>query len=326
MIDFRYHLVSIIAVFLALSVGIALGAGPLDQPLANGVQNSANALANEAKSLRTENRDLGARANYEDKLLDGAAAALVSGRLRGVTVVIVALPGAEKATTNNARTAVLAAGATVTGTVRLRRDWSSPDKSEQLDALVAQLAAGTSGASADAQASVRIATALAHAVVVPTEPGGRSDVNGQNFLEQLQVLGYLSFDSEPWRRANFAVVVAPKSPLDPAAEQQETAALLAIPRILDTFDRGTAVVGASGSSDDPSALLAQMRGNDVVAGTVSTVDDIDIAAGRLSLVLALQGERASVAHHYGLGEGASDDPDFSVAGSPAPTPSATSTP
>ena len=31
MIDFRYHLVSLISVFLALAVGIALGAGPLKE-------------------------------------------------------------------------------------------------------------------------------------------------------------------------------------------------------------------------------------------------------------------------------------------------------
>ena len=29
MIDFRYHLVSIISIFMALAVGIVLGAGPL---------------------------------------------------------------------------------------------------------------------------------------------------------------------------------------------------------------------------------------------------------------------------------------------------------
>src|SRR5206468_1259154 len=33
MIDFRYHLVSLVAVFLALAVGILLGAGPLKDPI-----------------------------------------------------------------------------------------------------------------------------------------------------------------------------------------------------------------------------------------------------------------------------------------------------
>ena len=33
MIDFRYHIVSLISVFLALAVGIALGAGPLKETI-----------------------------------------------------------------------------------------------------------------------------------------------------------------------------------------------------------------------------------------------------------------------------------------------------
>ena len=33
MIDFRYHLVSLIAVFMALAVGVVLGAGPLQGTL-----------------------------------------------------------------------------------------------------------------------------------------------------------------------------------------------------------------------------------------------------------------------------------------------------
>ncbi len=35
MIDFRYHLVSIVSIFLALAVGIVLGAGPLQDQVGN---------------------------------------------------------------------------------------------------------------------------------------------------------------------------------------------------------------------------------------------------------------------------------------------------
>ena len=33
MIDFRYHIVSIVSIFMALAVGIVLGAGPLEGEL-----------------------------------------------------------------------------------------------------------------------------------------------------------------------------------------------------------------------------------------------------------------------------------------------------
>ncbi len=47
MIDFRYHLVSLISVFLALAVGIVLGAGPLRDTL-------GDQLSGQVEQLRTE--------------------------------------------------------------------------------------------------------------------------------------------------------------------------------------------------------------------------------------------------------------------------------
>jgi hypothetical protein len=40
MIDFRYHLVSLVAVFLALAVGIVLGTTALNGPLTRGLQST----------------------------------------------------------------------------------------------------------------------------------------------------------------------------------------------------------------------------------------------------------------------------------------------
>ena len=42
MINFRYHVVSIIGIFIALSVGVVLGAGPLQSRIQAGVSSSAS--------------------------------------------------------------------------------------------------------------------------------------------------------------------------------------------------------------------------------------------------------------------------------------------
>ena len=44
MIDFRYHLVSLISVFLALAVGVVLGAGPLQNSLGTALNDKAAAM------------------------------------------------------------------------------------------------------------------------------------------------------------------------------------------------------------------------------------------------------------------------------------------
>ena len=58
MIDFRYHLVSLIAVFLALAVGVVLGAGPLDDPIGQTVESRADALSTSNNELRQDKAQL----------------------------------------------------------------------------------------------------------------------------------------------------------------------------------------------------------------------------------------------------------------------------
>ena len=45
MINFRYHVVSIIGIFIALAVGVVLGAGPLQSRIQAGVSTSSSTAA-----------------------------------------------------------------------------------------------------------------------------------------------------------------------------------------------------------------------------------------------------------------------------------------
>ena len=45
MINFRYHVVSIIGIFIALAVGVVLGAGPLQSRIQAGVSSSTTTSA-----------------------------------------------------------------------------------------------------------------------------------------------------------------------------------------------------------------------------------------------------------------------------------------
>ena len=57
MIDFRYHIVSIVSIFLALAVGIVLGAGPLQDQLGNTLTNQVSDLRKQKSELAAELRD-----------------------------------------------------------------------------------------------------------------------------------------------------------------------------------------------------------------------------------------------------------------------------
>ena len=53
MIDFRYHIVSLVAVFLALAVGLVLGTTALNQPILDRHPRPRHQLARTSGPLRT---------------------------------------------------------------------------------------------------------------------------------------------------------------------------------------------------------------------------------------------------------------------------------
>ena len=54
MIDFRYHLVSLASVLIALAVGIVLGAGPLKEGISESLNQQVTSLRTEKSALRAE--------------------------------------------------------------------------------------------------------------------------------------------------------------------------------------------------------------------------------------------------------------------------------
>ena len=87
MINFRYHVVSIIGIFIALAVGVVLGAGPLQSRIQAGVSSSA--------STSTADPLLSARADAEAAGLKALASSTLTGSLSSAKVALVVLPGAS---------------------------------------------------------------------------------------------------------------------------------------------------------------------------------------------------------------------------------------
>ena len=127
MVDFRYHLVSIVAVFVALAVGIVLGAGPLKNASDQQLRDQVQAVRVYNDGLRTQLTDSRARTGAADQFAAQIAPALVARRLPRTPVVLVVLPGADNALTDAVSDLLVDAGATVTGTVSIRSTWTGTD-------------------------------------------------------------------------------------------------------------------------------------------------------------------------------------------------------
>ena len=95
MIDFRYHIVSIVSIFMALAVGIVLGAGPLKGSIGDTLTQEVTQLRDDRAALRTELDAARKGATARDDFTRDAATRLVGGVLTGSAVALVVLPSAD---------------------------------------------------------------------------------------------------------------------------------------------------------------------------------------------------------------------------------------
>ena len=131
MIDFRFHMVSLAAVLIALSVGIVLGAGPLNDDIGNTLTNEVNRLRQDKDDLRRqltdEQRTGTARESFEEQVLP----AVLAGELTDSRVTLVRLPESEDAAAGELEESLESAGATVGPTVSVSSAWTATGEDAQ---------------------------------------------------------------------------------------------------------------------------------------------------------------------------------------------------
>jgi hypothetical protein len=132
-IDFRYHLVSIASVFLALAVGIVLGAGPLKGTIGDTLASEVAQLRADSNSLRAELATAQTEVEARDDVISAMRPLTVDGVLGDTGVSILALPGSDDAAVEAARTAVAESGGRLAADVRLDQSWTSSDPPDVTD-------------------------------------------------------------------------------------------------------------------------------------------------------------------------------------------------
>lgn len=95
MVDFRYHLVSLVAVFLALAVGIVLGAGPLQQPIGESLQGQVDDLRKDRDTLRDQNEAKGSDVSDLNNFVVATAPRLLHGTLKHKTIALLRANGSD---------------------------------------------------------------------------------------------------------------------------------------------------------------------------------------------------------------------------------------
>ena len=325
MIDFRYHLVSIVAVFLALAIGIVVGSTALQPAVLSGLQKTSSAEAKRIESLYAQNGQLKQQLGAAQSFAQAGEHVLLAGLLEGQRVVLIQAPGAPGQVTSGVQTALTAAGATVTGQLQLQEQFFGTGTQSVLDTLNRQLTppgiALRSG-TAQAQAGELIASAILTKDAAGQIPASPVDSSGQAILKAYAAGGFLSTSPQPTARATLAVVISPASPQSTTDANGASQTLVTLAQQLNLADSATVVAGQVSGSGAGSAI--DVMGASGQPAHLSSVDNADTATGQIVVAQALyEALTTGRSGSYGSLPGASA-PGPSPA--PTPAPSATQTP
>jgi hypothetical protein len=323
-IDFRYHLVSIVAVFLALAIGIVIGStSVLKGATLSVLEKTSSAERRQIDSLITQNDQLKQQRNADQSFAAASESVLLRGLLSGEHVVLVQGPGAPGQVTSGISAALTQAGAVVTGQIQMQQPFFATGSQSDLDTLNRQLTpAGTTlrSGTAPAQAGQLIASAILTKNSPGQLPAGVSDASAKTILNGYAAGGFLSVSQPITGRATLAVVITPATPPSTDDANNESQTLVTLAQQLNLADDGTVVAGQLAGSGPGSAIdVLRTSGQPT---HLSSVDNADATSGQIVVAQALYEQlTAGKSGSYG------SLPSASAAGpSPAPAPTGVPTP
>ena len=302
MIDFRYHLVSLISVFLALAVGVVLGAGPLQNSLGTALNDQVTALRENRNATQAKLEQTETAVNERDSYITQAATSLLPGTLASKNVAMVLLPDAKAEDADAIGTQLKNAGATVTGRVSLTSTWVDLSRENYRSTFSGQVQ-GHLGSTNSKDANGILGEALAKALTA-------NDDSSRVLMDMLSVTvdksgtPFISVDSTPTAAAEMIVVVGPR----PQASSGKGATVEASPgedpkawakALEGTAGRAPTVV--VGSADGDGGFVGIIRSE---KAKVTTIDSVGQIAASVSTPLALASTRAGTTGHYGFDKGA----------------------
>jgi hypothetical protein len=293
LINFRYHIVSLMAVFLALSVGIVLGVtlrGPVDE----GLTAQAEQDRRQVQELRTELDRRDAIDDYRDAYALRGGKVLTQDLLAQRRVAIVAMPDAPTPVVNAIDTAVTDAGGVVTHTVRVNADAFDTEKTaatlKVLDAFGGQLQLTEAMTPA-----TKLGTALGRAVFA--KDASERDQLAADLSTALTRGGLVAIDGRSTQEAELAIVVTAE-----ATEQRPTRealdAHLQMDVALKTQARGVVLAGPN-SADIEGTDVLTARTDSSADELLSTVDVADLPSGVTTTILAGLEQLLGRQGHYG---------------------------
>ncbi len=331
MINIRYHVYSLVAVFLALAIGVAAGSTVVQRSVVDNLRSTQGRIEQNLDELEAQNAELqertGALEGREGSLIDEGPAALLAGKLTGQPLVLLRTEGTPGGAVDRVRDVLEVAGAEVVADVELRAAVNDPEvladgglrARDRGGERRSGPAAGSHRPAARGGARRRPRRRGFGTTVRRAAPrrrtdhggaGGRDAVELEELLRQLDDLGVLSFRG-PLGEAGVTTAGADLLVLGGLTTDMDPVPFLDGMLSLVAADAVPMAVAADAALDEPPpegeealGIVPTVRGDGRLRDAVTTVDHVADFAGLSALVLGLADLDLGQVGHFGVDDGA----------------------
>lgn len=322
MINFRFHLVSLVAVFLALALGVVMGSTLVDRAIVDGLRTRIDTVEKNADSQREENLELEQRVDLLRRYSDESLPHLVGKRLAGVSLAVVAVRGIDDGTVRAVAETLRDAGAKVPGVLWIEPGFALKDGGDEAKLGQAVTDPYRKGPELARSALEALGRRLAGGPNVPISAAPPLTPQ-QDMLKGLEAARFVAFDSLGQASVDLKAYPDPSSRLVviDGTEAKIPTDKGALPLIRGAATAGAATVLAEAfrpvdSGPGRGSVVQTVREDQGLRGKVATVDDVDEVAGRAAVAFAVEELGLGRAGHYGIAPGAARQ--IPVAPPPAP--------
>jgi copper transport outer membrane protein MctB len=300
-INFRYHVVSLTAVFLALAIGLVVGTAALNGPLQDDLKNRVASLSKQNQTFRDRITQLTTEAGRQEQFADQAAPIMLASKLTGRHVLVVSVAQAGTSVGKVVEMLKLA-GAQITGQLEIEDKLVDPaNKANLLDvATTAAQQPGITGTRLNSDA-VETASYLLATVLLAHTPALSPDVV-KTVITAFKESNFIVPTGDLSTPAEAVVLVSG----DPYADTDGEPKNANMGTIVTAFSMTAATVVAANGAGGAGNVIGLVRGDPTLSKTAATVDNVATPDGQVAVPLALA--ELLTTHkpgHYGVAGGAS---------------------
>jgi hypothetical protein len=305
LIDFRYHIVSIVGIFLALAVGLVLGTTTLNPVLTKNLNDNVKALTADKQSLRNQLSQADSNLSHAGAFISAVEGPLIAGRLTGHRVLVVAAPGSSTSLRKTMAKAVADAGGLVTGQIAVTTDYLDPANQTRLGDVVNSVAPGTVTLPTGGSSGQRAAQLLA-SLLLAKSPADTDTPQADAALTALSQAKFIKLLSATVAPADLALVISDDGVPDKVTPSASTSPAPSDDSLIDLIgaadSAGSGVVVAGTVDATKGSLLSAVRASGT-SDAVSTVDSADSPQGTVQVVYALAAQLRGDSGSYGANSG-----------------------